>query len=110
MAVMDIDEWAIACLYGNNENEFLYRFIERDVDFEDSIIQEESMFWNDCILVENEPPYTENGDLVLESIRRHYGNASKTAPAVSLSKSYGKSLDRIKIGRASCRERVSSLV
>lgn len=30
MAVMNIKKAYIACLYGNNENEFVYRFLERD--------------------------------------------------------------------------------
>lgn len=79
MAVLDIDFAYIACLMGNSENDFLYRPIERDLDFEQDIIAQEQYFWEEHVLKRIPPPYTESGDLVLESIRRHYGNNSSSA-------------------------------
>ena len=41
------DEYAeafIACLYGNNENEFVYRTIERDLIEEEDIIDQGNVF------------------------------------------------------------------
>ena len=37
MAVMNLDFTYIACLWGNSENDFAYRKVERDYDFEDEI-------------------------------------------------------------------------
>ncbi len=95
MAIMDIDEWWIACMYGNNENDFIMRKITRDEDYEDIIIQSESSFWNDFILTKQEPPYTENGDLILDSIKKHYGNAIPSDPKITVHRDYAKNLERI---------------
>jgi len=84
MAVMNLSCAYIACLYGNNENEFVYRRIDRDEVIEADMIEMEAHFWNEHILKRIEPPYTESGDLVLESIRRHYGELDPTADAVIL--------------------------
>ena len=84
MAVMNLSCAYIACLYGNNENEFVYRRIERDEAMEADMIEMEAHFWNEHVLKRIEPPYTESGDLVLESIRRHYGELDPTADAVIL--------------------------
>jgi len=84
MAVMDVDVVFIACLYGNNENDFVWRRIERDMDFEADIIAAEKDFWTNYVLPGIEPPYTENGDLVLRSIRNHFGRADVSAGEVEL--------------------------
>ena len=84
MAVMNLNCAYIACLYGNNENEFVYRRIDRDEVIEADMIEMEAHFWNEQVLKRIEPPYTESGDLVLESIRRHYGELDPTADAVIL--------------------------
>ena len=84
MAVMNLNCAYIACLYGNNENEFVYRRIERDQAMEADMIEMEAHSWNEHVLKHVEPPYTESGDLVLESIRRHYGELDPTADAVIL--------------------------
>lgn len=92
MAVMNIDTAYIACLYGNNENEFVYRKIERDRDFEDAMIEQETYFWEHYVLAGAEPPYTEEGELVLASIRRYRGTADSGAPAVTLDPSLAASI------------------
>jgi len=71
-------------LYGNNESEFVYRKIDRDMDYEQDIIGQERYFWEEHVQKKIEPPYTENGNLLLESIRRKYGNADASAPVINI--------------------------
>ena len=40
--------------------------------------------WHDHILTRIPPPYTEDGSLILESLRRRLGAADKTIPAIQL--------------------------
>jgi len=87
MSVMNIDAVFFACLFGNNENEFVYRKVERDMDQEAAMVEQEQYFWEEHVQKRVEPPYTESGDLVLESIRRHYGEADPDAPVIKLSAS-----------------------
>jgi putative phage-type endonuclease len=94
MAVMNLNEVYFACLYGNNEDEFIIRHMERDLDIEEDLIAEEEFFWNENVAKGVEPPYTEKPDLVLESIRRHCGPADKDADKVSLNKRHLPSLKR----------------
>lgn len=88
MSVMNINKMYFACLYGNNENEFFIRCMERDLDIEEDLIAEEEFFWKENVEKGVEPPYTEKSDLVLESIRRHYGPADKDADMVKLDRKY----------------------
>lgn len=88
MSVMNVDKVYFACLYGNNENEFIIRFMERDMEVEADLIAEEEFFWNENVMKKVEPLYTEKSDLVLESIRRHYGPAEKDADAVKLQRKH----------------------
>lgn len=46
MAVLNVNKVFFACLYGNNENEFIIRQMERDLDIEADLIAEEEFFWN----------------------------------------------------------------
>lgn len=94
MAVMNIDRMYFACLYGNNENEFFIRYMERDMDIEEDLIAEEEYFWKENVEKAVEPPYTEKPDLVLESIRRHCGPAEKDADQVKLDRKHILSLER----------------
>ena len=56
----------------------------------DNVVSEQLMifleqnFWENHVLTRTPPPYTEDGDLVIESVRRYTGPADKEAPAVSL--------------------------
>lgn len=88
MSVMNINKMYFACLYGNNENEFFIRYMERDLDIEEDLIAEEEFFWKENVEKGVEPPYTEKPDLVLESIRRHYGPADKDVDTVKLDQKY----------------------
>ena len=84
MAVTNINKAFVACLYGNSENEFVYRSIDRDFDFEADMIEQEKFFWYNYVQAGVEPPYTESGELVLASIRKYKGNADKSAATVVL--------------------------
>lgn len=84
MAVTNIDKVYYCCLYGNTEDEVIIRSIDRDEGYEDLIITLEGDFWNNNVLSKVPPPYYEDGDLVLESIRRHAGDLDTNAPEVAL--------------------------
>ena len=58
LAVMNLDFAYIACLWGNSENDFAYRRIERDYEFEDEIIEAEQYFWEEYIEKKVEPAFT----------------------------------------------------
>lgn len=94
MAVMNIYKVYFACLYGNNEDEFFIRYMERDLELEEDLIAEEEYFWNDNVKMGVEPPYTEKADLVLESIRKHYGPADKDADKVNLNRKHKVGIER----------------
>ena len=84
MAVMNIDRVYFCCLYGNNEEEAIIRHIDRDMGYEEELIALEDSFWHDNVLAQEPPPYTEDGDLILESLRRQLGPADKDAPPVAI--------------------------
>lgn len=85
MAVMNLDFVWIACLFSNSENDFVMARIDRDLEFEEMLIESERHFWEDYVQAGVEPPYTESGDLVLASLRRHYGPSEPEHAAVTLS-------------------------
>ena len=84
MSVMNIDEVFYCCLYGNNEDEVIIRHIDRDRDYEAELIALEQDFWENHILTGMPPPYTEDGDLILDSVRHHFGPADPSAPELIL--------------------------
>jgi predicted phage-related endonuclease len=84
MAVMDLDRVYFCCLYGNSEDEAMIRRIDRDRDYELELIALEEHFWKNHVLAQTPPPYTEDGDLILESLRRRLGPADRDAPAIPL--------------------------
>lgn len=92
MAVMNINTVFYACLFGNNEGEFVKRRIDRDLDYEENIILNEKELWENYIMAGVEPPYTEKPDLVLKSIARHYGHADTSADAVILDPPYAAAI------------------
>ena len=93
MSVMNIDKAYIACLYGNNEEEFFIRPIERDLEIEEDLLAEERYFWEEKVLKREEPEYVEKADLVIASIKKHFGPADPEASSVVLS---SKNLSGIK--------------
>lgn len=81
MAVMNLDRVYYCCLYGNNEDETIIRRIDRDMDYEMELIALEQDFWENNVLAKRPPPYWEDdGDLILESLRRALGSADTDAP------------------------------
>lgn len=84
MSVMNIDRVYFCCLYGNNEEETIIRHIDRDMDYEAEMIAVEQIFWQENVLAKVPPPYTEDGELILESLRRKLGPSEKDAPPVIL--------------------------
>jgi putative phage-type endonuclease len=84
MCVMNIDQVYFCCLYGNNEDEVIIRHITRDRMYESELIALEENFWTNHVLAQAPPPYTEDGDLIEESLRRHLEPADEEAPAVLL--------------------------
>ena len=94
MAVMNLNVVYFACLYGNNENEFIIRKMDRDLETELILIEEEENFWLENVQKKVEPPYTEKPDLVLESIRRFCGPAEVDADEVKLGSTHAKSIEK----------------
>lgn len=75
MAVMNLDFAYIACLWGNNENDFAYRYVERDLEFEDEIIEAENFFWEEYIQNRVEPPFVEKPDMALKCLAQYMEGA-----------------------------------
>ena len=94
MCVMNVRHIYYCCLYGNSEDEVIIRHIERDFEYESELIALESEFWNEYVLNMTPPPYTEDGDMIIESVKRHYGAADPSAPTVQLSKSNSSGIAR----------------
>ena len=84
LAVMNVDEVWFCCLYGNNEDEVIIRHLVRDAAYEEELIALEGYFWNDNVLAQVPPPFTESGDLIAASSKRHTGPADPNAPALEL--------------------------
>lgn len=84
MAVMNLNHVFYCCLYGNNESEVIIRHLERDFAYEEELIALEQHFWHENVLKQTPPPYTEDGDLVIQSVKNHVGPADPAAPAVRL--------------------------
>ena len=94
MAVMNANRVYYCCLYGNNEDEVIIRYIDRDLDYESEMIALEEHFWVNHVQAQVPPPYTEDGDLVVESVRRHHGAADTSAPGITLDNSYDTNILR----------------
>ena len=85
MATRNLNIVFFACLFGNNEDEFVWRKMERDLDIEADMIAEEENFWMENVMKQQAPAYTEKSDLVLESIRKYAGPADPLAATVNIS-------------------------
>jgi len=72
-----------ACLHGNSENYLIIRELNRDLEYESEMIAIEEDFWNNHILAQVPPPYIEEGALIIESVRRHFGFANASAPTIN---------------------------
>jgi len=87
MSVLDLNRVYFCCLYGNSIDDVIIRRIDRDRDYEAELIFHEQNFWNNHVLAQIPPPYTESGDLVLESVKRHHGSGDMAAPPILLDES-----------------------
>lgn len=85
MAVTNLNHVFYCCLYGNSEDNVIIRHIERDAAYEEELTALEGIFWNENVLKKIPPPYTEDGDLVLQSVKHQVGMADPEVPAVELS-------------------------
>ena len=85
MAVMNIDRVYFCCLYGNTEDEAIIRHIDRDQEYEAELVMLEEIFWKENVLAKVPPPYTEDGDLILESLRKQHGPSERDAPTMEMS-------------------------
>ena len=95
MAVMNLNRVYYCCLYGNNEDESIIRRIDRDMAYEMELIALEQDFWENNVLAKLPPPYWEDdGELILESLRRTLGPADKDAPPVSLNRAQSARVTR----------------
>ena len=81
-------------LVGNNENEFVYRCLERDRMEEEELIDQEKYFWEEYVEKKIEPPYSGKPDLILASIRKYKGYADKSIPEISISSLESRSLEK----------------
>lgn len=84
MSVVHLNKVFFACLHGNSENYLIIRELERDLEYEDEMIAIEEDFWNNHVLRQVPPPYIEEGDLIIESVRRHFGPADPELPTTAL--------------------------
>lgn len=95
MCVMNMDEVFYCCLYGNSEDDVIIRHIVRDTAYESELIALEEYFWNDYVLKKIPPPYTEDGDLILNSVRNYFGTANPNEPPVELSIPMASNISRL---------------
>lgn len=95
MAVMNLNRVYYCCLYGNNEDEAIIRRIDRDMDYEMELIALEQDFWENHVLAKLPPPYLEDdGDLILESLRRVLGTIDTDAEPVAFTKAQSARVTR----------------
>lgn len=71
MAVTNVQGVIFLCLYGNSEETFFMRRVERNLELEEDLIEQELYFWNKSVIDRKSPQYTERSVLVLKSIQRH---------------------------------------
>lgn len=83
MSTMHINKIFYACLHGNSMNYLIVREMDRDLEYESEMIAIEEYFWNNYIQRRVPPPYMdEDGDVIIESVRRHSGPADPTAETI----------------------------
>ena len=83
LAVMNLDIAYIACLFENNSDTMAIRRIDRDPVFEEELIAAEKDFWENHVLKNDPPAFTEKPELCFETIDR-YVQAQISKKAVTL--------------------------
>ena len=94
MAVMNLDFAYIACLWGNSENDFAYRRVERDYEFEDEIIEAEQYFWEEYIEKKVEPAFAGKPDLALQTLKMYLADADSSLGVKVLPSAFSSELER----------------
>ena len=94
MSVKNLFHSACACLFGNSIDDFEYRFIDRDLDFEEAMIEQEGAFWYDNVKQCVEPPMSGDGDLILASLRR-YKSSMMLRDEITIGSEYSDVLEQI---------------
>lgn len=88
MAVTNLNRVYFCCYYTNSAEDAIIRCIDRDWSYEQELIMLEEDFWANHVKAQVLPPYIEdNGDLILQSIKRRYGPADSDAPPLLLEQS-----------------------
>lgn len=72
MMVLNVNTVFFACLLGNNQ--FLHRKRERNLDLEAKILLKSQDFWFNHVVAKIPPPFTEDSELALQTIRHYWGN------------------------------------
>ena len=89
MSVMNIDRVYFCCYYTNTAEDAIIRSIDRDSTYERELIALEENFWLNHVQAHIPPPYIEDdGDLILQSLKRRFGPADLDAPPVMLDQSF----------------------
>ncbi len=82
MCVTGIDRIFFCCLLLGT-NEVIIREQKRDAAYEDEMIYLERNFWENHVQAQVPPPYTEEGDLILDSAKKHFGLADRNASVIT---------------------------
>ena len=90
---MNLDFAYIACLWGNSENDFAYRRIERDYEFEDEIIEAEQYFWEEYIEKKVEPAFTGKPVLALQNLKMYLAEADSSLGVKELPSAFSSELE-----------------
>lgn len=94
MSVLNLDLAFTCCLYANSEDDVIVRRLERDMGMEQEIIYLEKIFWEKHVKAQVPPPYTERGDLVLQSVERQMAIAEPIDTVVMLDNRVRAIVDR----------------
>lgn len=73
MGVTNVDGVIFLCLHGNTDKDLIIRRLDRDLEQEEEMIEQERDFWEDHVVPRITPKYTERSGLVLRSIQTRLG-------------------------------------
>jgi len=95
LSVMNMDTAFIACLFSNNENDFIWARIDRDLEEEESTILQLREFWDRYVRAGVEPPLVGRPDRVLETLRRYCAPPDQSRAEVALPRDLCPALSEI---------------
>lgn len=73
MCVTNVDGVIFLCLHGNSDKDLIIRRLDRDLEQEEEMIEQECDFWEDHVIPGIPPKYTECSGLMLRSIQQRLG-------------------------------------